>query len=333
FKELTTAYEVLRNPQARANYDRYGDPRGMGGRAGGDPFAGFGDLSDLIDAFFGGGFGGSRTRGRSGPRPGRDAIVDVVLTLEEAAEGVRRDLDVEPDTAIAASCPALPAGTSPQTRARDLERELRLLGPVNPLALEELTALEERHAFVEEQLDDVKKTRRELGKVIRAVDAEMTELLSAAVADVADNFSRLFETLFPGGTGRLRLTDAETVLQAGIEVEAQPAGKNVRRLSLLSGGERSLVALAFLFAVFRSRPSPFYLLDEVEAALDDVNLHRFLHLLDEFRDHSQLVVVSHQKRTMEAADALYGVTMQPGGSSRVVSERVRRAREAEPVTS
>ena len=143
-----------------------------------------------------------------------------------------------------------------------------------------------------------------------------------AAADVADNFSKLFETLFPGGHGRLRLTDPDDPLNTGIEVEARPHGKNVRKLSLLSGGERSLTALAFLFAVFRSRPSPFYLMDEVEAALDDVNLHRFLDLIHEFREEAQLVIVSHQKRTMEAADCLYGVTMQPGGSSRVISERV-----------
>jgi chromosome segregation protein len=166
----------------------------------------------------------------------------------------------------------------------------------------------------------VEAVRRDLDA--EPADAEIVELLSAAYADVADNFGRLFETLFPGGQGRLRLTDVDNLLDTGIEVEARPAGKNVRRLSLLSGGERSLVALAFLFAVFRSRPSPFYLLDEVEAALDDVNLHRFLDLLAEFREDAQLLVVSHQKRTMEAADSLYGVTMQPGGSSRVVSQRV-----------
>jgi chromosome segregation protein len=205
---------------------------------------------------------------------------------------------------------------------RELERELRMLGPVNPLALEEFTALQERHAFLDSQLDDVKSSRRELGKVIRAVDAEIIQLFAAAYADVADNFAKLFETLFPGGTGRLRLTDPDDPLNTGIEVEARPHGKNVRKLSLLSGGERSLTALAFLFAVFRSRPSPFYLLDEVEAALDDVNLHRFLDLVHEFRDEAQLLVVTHQKRTMEAGDVLYGVTMQLGGSSRVVSQRV-----------
>ena len=139
---------------------------------------------------------------------------------------------------------------------------------------------------------------------------------------MATNFEALFSTLFPGGTGRLSLTEPENLLDTGLEIEARPSGKNVRKLSLLSGGERSLTALAFLFAVFRSRPSPFYVMDEVEAALDDVNLHRFLDLLAEFREEAQLIVVSHQKRTMEAGDVLYGVTMQPGGSSKVVSERV-----------
>ncbi|HTJ76182.1 MAG TPA: chromosome segregation protein SMC [Acidimicrobiales bacterium] len=245
------------------------------------------------------------------------------MRAEAAVEALRRELDCEPDAAVAAPCPPLAPGTSPPTRVRELERELRLMGPVNPLALEELAALQERHAFLGAQLDDVKGTRRELAKVIRAVETEMAQLLAAAYADVADHFTRLFETLFPGGQGRLRLTDPDNLLEAGIEVEARPAGKNVRKLSLLSGGERSLVAVAFLFAVFRSRPSPFYLLDEVEAALDDVNLTRFLDLLGEFRQEAQLLVVTHQKRTMEAADCLYGVTMQPGGSSRVVSERMR----------
>jgi chromosome segregation protein len=144
------------------------------------------------------------------------------------------------------------------------------------------------------------------------------------MADVNEHFSSLVSTLFPGGTGRLSLTDPEDLLNTGIEIEVRPAGRNVRRVSLLSGGERALSALAFLFAVFRSRPTPFYLMDEVEAALDDVNLHRFLGLVDEFRTEAQLIIVSHQKRTMEAANALYGVTMAPGGSSQVVSQKVER---------
>ena len=235
---------------------------------------------------------------------------------------VRRDLDIEVDAARDAPCPSLPSGTSAPGRRTELERELRLMGPINPMALEEHTALQERHGFLEAQLEDVRSARRDLAKIIRAVDGEIVEVFRAAYADVAQNFEELFSTLFPGGQGRLRLTEPEHLLDTGIEVEARPSGKNVRRLSLLSGGERSLTAMAFLFAVFRSRPSPFYLMDEVEAALDDVNLHRFLNLIDGFRDEAQLVIVSHQKRTMEAADCLYGVTMAPGGSSRVVSERV-----------
>ena len=193
--------------------------------------------------------------------------------------------------------------------------------PINPLALQEFDELSQRHQFLDGQLEDIRQTRRELSKVIRAVDDEIVKVFAAAFADVSENFTVLFETLFPGGMGRLRLTEPENLLETGIEIEAKPSGKNVRKLSLLSGGERSLTALAYLFAVFRSRPSPFYVMDEVEAALDDVNLHRFLELINEFRATAQLIIVSHQKRTMESADILYGVTMEPGGSSRVVSER------------
>jgi chromosome segregation protein len=237
-------------------------------------------------------------------------------------EALRRDLDCEPQAAMASACPPLDEGVSPNARIRELERELRIMGPINPLALEEFDALQERHQFLQQQLDDVKESRRELAKIIKAIDGEIVNVFAAAFADVAANFEQLFQTLFPGGTGRIRLTDPENLLMTGIEVDAKPSGKNVKKLSLLSGGERSLTALAFLFAVFRSRPSPFYVMDEVEAALDDINLHRFLSLVDEFRREAQLVIVSHQKRTMEAADCLYGVTMQPGGSSRVVSEKV-----------
>ena len=197
------------------------------------------------------------------------------------------------------------------------------MGPINPLALEEHDALLERHEFLQAQLEDVKASRRELNRVIQAVDQEIvTRLRAARSTTCSQNFTDLFTTLFPGGAGKLVLTDPDDLLNTGIEMEARPSGKNVRRLSLLSGGERSLTALAFLFGVFRARPSPFYLMDEVEAALDDVNLHRFLDLVHEFRDEAQLLVVSHQKRTMEAADCLYGVSMPPGGSSRVVSQRI-----------
>ena len=244
--------------------------------------------------------------------------------LEALTETVRRELDCEPEALEGAECPPLPAGSSAPTRARELEREIRLMGPVNPLALEEYAALEERHKFLEGQLHDVAGARRELSKVIRAVDAEIIMVFKAAFDDVAENFSKLVTMLFPGGHGSLFLSDPSNILESGVDLEVRPAGKNIRRLSLLSGGERSLVALAFLFAVFRSRPSPFYMMDEVEPALDDVNLHRFLDLLNEFRVEAQLLIVSHQKRTMEAADCLYGVSMPPGGSSLVVSERIER---------
>ncbi len=247
---------------------------------------------------------------------------EVKLRLETAVDTLRRDLEVEPAVAMASVAPEGPDGSTPTARARALERELRLMGPINPLALEEYDALQTRHTFLQEQLEDVKASRRDLGRVIRAIDAEIVEVFAGAYADVSQNFEQLFQTLFPGGAGSLRLTAPDDLLETGIEVEAKPSGKNVRKLSLLSGGERSLTALAFLFAVFRSRPSPFYVMDEVEAALDDVNLHRFLDLVREFRQEAQLLIVSHQKRTMEAADVLYGVTMEPGGSSKVVSERV-----------
>ncbi len=253
------------------------------------------------------------------------------MRLENAVEKLRADFDCEPAVALDAPQPEVPEGTTLAGRARELERELRLLGPINPLALQEHDALAERHTFLQQQLDDVKESRRELMRVIRAVDREIVTVFRTAFEDVAEHFSALFATLFPGGVGRLQLTDPDDLLNTGIEIEARPSGKNVRRLSLLSGGERSLTALAFLFAVFRARPSPFYLLDEVEAALDDVNLHRFLDLVHEFRDEAQLVIVTHQKRTMEASDILYGVSMPPGGSSKVVSQRVDEAiRNAEP---
>jgi chromosome segregation protein len=244
--------------------------------------------------------------------------------LEALTEAVRRELDCEPGSLAEVECPPLPAGTSAPNRARELERELRLMGPVNPLALEEYSALEERHTFLEGQLHDVTAARRELAKVIKAVDAEIIAVFKAAYDDVADNFTKLVATLFPGGQGSLFLTDPANILESGVDLEVRPVGKNVRRLSLLSGGERSLVALAYLFAVFRSRPSPFYMMDEVESALDDVNLHRFLDLVNEFREEAQLLIVSHQKRTMEAADCLYGVSMAPGGSSKVISEKIER---------
>jgi chromosome segregation protein len=250
------------------------------------------------------------------------AEAEVAVRLETLTDALRRELDTDPEAAMAAACPELPDGAGAEARVRDLERQLKALGPINPLALEEFEALTERHRFLDGQVEDVKAARRELQRLIRSVDDEIVGVFAAAYADVADNFVALFATLFPGGTGAVTLTEADDLLSCGVEIEAKPSGKNVKKLSLLSGGERSLTALAFLFAVFRSRPSPFYVMDEVEAALDDVNLDRFLNLLHEFRKEAQLVVVTHQKRTMEAADVLYGVTMKPGGSSKVVAERM-----------
>jgi chromosome segregation protein len=247
------------------------------------------------------------------------------LRLETTIETLRRDLDIEPEVAETAEVPVLPEGATAAGRVRELDRELRLLGPINPLALEEFNELQQRHTFLEEQLEDVRSTRRDLSRVIKAVDQEIQNVFAGAFADVSTNFTQLFGTLFPGGKGALKLTTPDDLLNTGIEVEAKPSGKNVKKLSLLSGGERSLTALAFLFAVFRSRPSPFYVMDEVEAALDDVNLHRFLGLIQEFRKDAQLVVVSHQKRTMEAGDSLLGVSMSPGGSSKVVTEKASTA--------
>ena len=246
---------------------------------------------------------------------------EVRMRLEAAVEQVRRELEVEPEVAEAAEMPEVPENTTHEDRARALERDIRLMGPINPLALQEFTELQQRHEFLEEQLNDVRNTRRELAQVIAAIDQEIQSVFAAAFADVASNFVELFSLLFPGGKGKLALTNPDDLLNTGIEIEATPPGKTFKKLSLLSGGERSLTAVAFLFSVFRSRPSPFYVMDEVEAALDDVNLHRFLSLIAEFRRDAQLIIVSHQKRTMEAADCLLGVSMQPGGSSKVVTER------------
>ncbi len=255
-------------------------------------------------------------------------LVEATVRREAVVETLRRELGCGPEDALEAPVPELPDGVDAGTRMEQLEAELAAIGPVNPLAMEELSELGERHQFLESQVEDVRKAQRDLRQVIRTLDEEIMHVFDAAFADVNEHFSNLITSLFPGGTGRLSLTDPENLLDTGVEVEVRPAGRNVRRLSLLSGGERSLVAMAYLFAVFRSRPSPFYLMDEVEAALDDVNLMRFLALVNEFREEAQLIIVSHQKRTMEAADALYGVTMAPGGSSKVVSQKVPRDRTA-----
>jgi chromosome segregation protein len=214
-----------------------------------------------------------------------------------------------------------------EKRLRAADRALALLGKVNPLALEEFAALEERHGFLTRQLEDLKDTRRDLLDIVREVDERVEQVFTSAYQDTAREFELVFARLFPGGEGRLVLTDPDDMLTTGIEVEARPPGKKVKRLSLLSGGERSLTAVALLVAIFKARPSPFYVMDEVEAALDDTNLGRLLGILEELRESSQLIVITHQKRTMEIADALYGVSMRGDGVTTVISQRLR---EPEP---
>ncbi|MYY18528.1 AAA family ATPase [Streptomyces sp. SID4912] len=210
-----------------------------------------------------------------------------------------------------------------EKRLKAAERAYQQLGKVNPLALEEFSALEERHKFLSEQLDDLKKTRADLTQVIKEVDERVEQVFTEAFRDTAREFEGVFSRLFPGGEGRLVLTDPGNMLTTGLDVEARPPGKKVKRLSLLSGGERSLTAVALLVSIFKARPSPFYVMDEVEAALDDTNLQRLIGIMEELQESSQLIVITHQKRTMEVADALYGVSMQGDGVSKVISQRLR----------
>jgi chromosome segregation protein len=264
------------------------------------------------------------------------------MRIEQLAERAMEELGLDEDSLVADYGPTMlvpftgdvPEGeTAPdpapydreeQTkRLRAAERALAMLGKVNPLALEEFSALEERHKFLTEQLEDLKATRRDLLDIVREVDARVQQVFTEAYVDVEVAFEQTFARLFPGGEGRLVLTDPSDMLATGVEVEARPPGKKVKRLSLLSGGERSLVAVAFLVALFKARPSPFYILDEVEAALDDTNLGRLLEIYEELRENSQLLVITHQKRTMEVGDALYGVTMRDDGVSTVISQRLR----------
>ncbi len=270
---------------------------------------------------------------------GPDQLVPPVETAVEAAVETAVETPGEPsgeDPAPAAEAPqprtSQPAGVpfdrEEQTRRlRAAERSLAQLGRINPLALEEFSALEERHKYLTEQLEDLRSTRRDLMDIVREVDERVEQVFTEAYADVSRAFDATFARLFPGGEGRLVLTDPDNMLATGVEVEARPPGKKVKRLSLLSGGERSLVAVAFLVALFKARPSPFYILDEVEAALDDTNLGRLLQIYEELRENSQLLVITHQKRTMEVGDALYGVTMRGDGVSAVISQRLR---EQEP---
>ncbi len=262
------------------------------------------------------------------------------LRMEQMQDRCRDEVGVDLETLVAEygpdrlvpplggdgaeSLPGMPfVRAEQQSRLRSAERALAELGRINPLALEEFAALEDRHRFLSEQLDDLTKTRHDLLDIIKEVDKRVEEVFAAAYADVAREFEHIFARLFPGGEGRLMLTEPTDLLASGIEVEARPPGKKIKRLSLLSGGERSLVAVAFLVALFKARPSPFYILDEVEAALDDTNLGRVLEIYEELRETSQLLVITHQKRTMGVADALYGVAMRGDGVSTVISQRLR----------
>jgi chromosome segregation protein len=258
------------------------------------------------------------------------------LRLAQLAEHALEEFGVEADALVAEYGPEVPVPvigdeaalpsrydrTAAERRLADAQRQLDRLGKVNPLALEEYEALTERHTFLATQLDDLRKTRRDLLIVVKEVDDRVQEVFASAYADTAREFEQLFGRLFPGGQGNLVLTEPDDMLATGIEIEARPPGKKVKRLSLLSGGERSLTAIAYLFAIFKARPSPFYVLDEVEAALDDTNLQRLLTIFEELRESSQLIIITHQRRTMECADALYGITMRGDGVSTVISQQL-----------
>ncbi|MGC4174739.1 chromosome segregation protein SMC [Demequina sp.] len=267
------------------------------------------------------------------------ARAELRVRLEQLRQRAIDDLGTDPDELVKEFGPHVPVpvvGADPddtsepqpfvreqqEKRLRTAERAMSQLGRVNPLALEEFAALEERHKFLSDQLSDIKKSREDLLTIVKEIDERVEQIFAEAYRDTAEKFDEVFPRLFPGGTGRLVLTDPANMLTTGIDVEASPAGKKVKRLSLLSGGERSLTAVAMLVAIFKARPSPFYVMDEVEAALDDVNLGRLLEIFRELRDDSQLIVITHQKRTMEIADALYGVTMRGDGVTTVISQRL-----------
>jgi len=249
-------------------------------------------------------------------------LAEIAVRDEAVAEGLRRDADVSEDLALAAPQPELEEDTNAEERLVSLEAQLRRMGPINPLAAQEYSDLAENVALLDGQLADLEDSRAELRKVIKALDAEMASMFHEAFEEISALYEENFAIVFPGGKGRLTLTDPDGLLETGVDIEAQPLGKKVGKLSLLSGGEKSLAALAFLFAVFRARPSPFYVLDEVEAALDDSNLRRFLRLVATLREQAQVIIITHQQQTMEAADILYGVTMEPGESSQVIAKRI-----------
>lgn len=247
------------------------------------------------------------------------------LKIEQALDNAMEQLSMTAEQLFAEQLPEDFDATETRAELKKAEKALNSLGKVNPLALEEYKALEERYSFLAQQLDDVERARSDLQDVIKDVDATILTLFEDAWKDVEAEFPKVFDTLFPGGAGRLVLTEPEDMLTTGIEVEARPPGKKVKRLTLLSGGEKSLTALAMLVAIFRARPSPFYVMDEVEAALDDVNLRRLIALFEELRKDSQLIVITHQKPTMDVANVLYGVTMRGDGITRVISQRMQPA--------
>jgi chromosome segregation protein len=247
------------------------------------------------------------------------------LNLANISERVQTELGLNPDSLLA----EVPEGTEER---EELEKALRIaegklaqLGAFNPLALEEFSALEERHKYLSDQLEDLNKARVDLAGIIKDLDSKMQHIFAAAFEDTKREFEKIFPILFPGGAGSISLTDSDDLLSTGVEVSVRPAGKRIERMSLLSGGERSLAAVALLIAIFKARPSPFYVLDEVEAALDDSNLGRLLTVIESLRDSSQLIIVTHQKRTMEIADALYGVSMRQDGITQVVGQKLAKA--------
>jgi chromosome segregation protein len=257
------------------------------------------------------------------------------LTLANLVTRANEELGLEQTVLLEEYGPEIPipdeeaeGGTKPfvreeqQKRLKDAERLFERLGRVNPLALEEFAALEQRHKFLTEQLADLTQTRKDLMQIIEDLDAKMQTIFADAFEDTRKAFETVFPTLFPGGTGSIFLTDPDNLLTTGLEVTVKPAGKRIERLSLLSGGERSLAAVALMVAIFKARPSPFYVMDEVEAALDDANLGRLLQIFEDLRTNSQLIIITHQKRTMEIADALYGVSMREDGISAVVGQRL-----------
>ena len=247
------------------------------------------------------------------------------LKIEQALDNAMEQLGMNADQLLNEELPENFDATATRAELKKAEKALNSLGKVNPLALEEFKALEERYNFLAQQLDDVERAREDLQNVIKDVDQTILTLFTDAWKDVEAEFPKVFTTLFPGGAGRLVLTEPDDMLTTGIEVEARPPGKKVKRLTLLSGGEKSLTALAMLVAIFRARPSPFYVMDEVEAALDDVNLRRLIALFEELRKDSQLIVITHQKPTMDVANVLYGVTMRGDGVTRVISQRMNPA--------